>query len=174
MYTVPIKPVPNEILAALHRLTKNELRPHGLPTYMVKGPLREGKTLHLRNLDPLGEQEQFECRTRHPEMVEVLSIWLGEQVVKAYYHELQPGQQIYPHSDTDRYFTLVDRYQIFFDITSEHLVIHGGLKPVLSSNFLHAFDASVTHAYYNTSDAPWGFYVIDCVKPEYKTRFAFR
>jgi hypothetical protein len=81
----------------------------------------------------------------------------------AYYATIPPLSQIFPHVDVAPYYQKVNRYQIFFNLTSDQEVIQHGSHT--ESNSIVWFDPSVTHAFINKSSTdPWRFVVFDIYK----------
>jgi hypothetical protein len=87
----------------------------------------------------------------------------SDDIHYAYYANIPPMAQIYPHVDVAPYFNKVNRYQIFFDLTEDQTVIqHGGNA---TSNSIVWFDPSITHAFINKSSTDtWRFVVFDIYK----------
>lgn len=169
--TMPVLRVPSFIMDELLPLTKAKLVPHGKTDYSQTGALREGKTFYVRNIKTVSKTEAIAGSTARGDILALLSAWIGLRIVKCYYHELLPGQQIYAHEDSQPYFTYVQRYQIFLDLHPDYWIDHGGERPVLRENFLHLFNAQLVHAYKNNSERPWGFFVMDAMLPEHADRF---
>lgn len=81
----------------------------------------------------------------------------------AYYAILPPNSQIYPHTDSAPYYLSINRYQVFFDLTENNIVIQEG--NLTESNSIVWFDASKLHAFKNTSKTDsWRFIVFDIYK----------
>lgn len=86
-----------------------------------------------------------------------------DDVHYAYYANIPPLSQIYPHVDVAPYYKKVNRYQIFFDLTEDQEVIQQGSNT--TSNSIVWFDPSVTHAFINKSATDtWRFVVFDIYK----------
>ena len=87
----------------------------------------------------------------------------SDDIHYAYYANIPPMTQIYPHVDVAPYYNKVNRYQIFFDLNEDQTIIQHGSNA--SSNSIVWFDPSVTHAFVNksTSDT-WRFVVFDIYK----------
>jgi len=81
----------------------------------------------------------------------------------AYYAILPPDSQIYPHCDTAPYYQSVNRYQVFFNLSEDNIVIQEG--NLTESNSVVWFDASKLHAFKNLSKTDsWRFIVFDIYK----------
>jgi len=81
----------------------------------------------------------------------------------AYYAILPPESQIYPHTDVAPYYHSVNRYQVFFNLTEDNIVIQEG--NFTKSNSVVWFDASKLHAFKNLSKTDsWRFIVFDIYK----------
>jgi hypothetical protein len=87
----------------------------------------------------------------------------SDDIHYAYYANIPPMTQIYPHVDVAPYYNKVNRYQIFFDLTEDQTIIQHGSNA--SSNSIVWFDPSITHAFINKSDTDtWRFVVFDIYK----------
>ena len=87
----------------------------------------------------------------------------SDDIHYAYYANIPPLAQIYPHVDVAPYYNKVNRYQIFFDLTEDQTIIQHGSNA--SSNSIVWFDPSVTHAFVNKSTTDtWRFVVFDIYK----------
>ena len=83
----------------------------------------------------------------------------------AYYAIVPPESQIYPHVDVQPYYHTVNRYQIFFNLTEDNIIIQEGNST--TSNSLVWFDVSKLHAFKNTSKTDsWRFIVFDIYKDQ--------
>jgi hypothetical protein len=87
----------------------------------------------------------------------------SDNIHYAYYANIPPLAQIYPHVDVAPYYNKVNRYQIFFNLTEDQTVVqHGGNA---TSNSIVWFDPSITHAFINKSATDtWRFVVFDIYK----------
>lgn len=87
----------------------------------------------------------------------------SDDIHYAYYANIPPMAQIYPHVDVAPYYSKVNRYQIFFDLTLDQTIIQHGSNA--SSNSIVWFDPSITHAFINKSTTEtWRFVVFDIYK----------
>lgn len=87
----------------------------------------------------------------------------SDDIHYAYYANIPPLAQIYPHVDIAPYYNKVNRYQIFFDLTEDQTVIQHGSNA--TSNSIVWFDPSITHAFINKSATDtWRFVVFDIYK----------
>jgi hypothetical protein len=87
----------------------------------------------------------------------------SDDIHYAYYATIPPMSQIYPHVDIAPYYSKVNRYQIFFDLTEDQTVIQHGSNA--TSNSIVWFDPSITHAFINKSPTDaWRFVVFDIYK----------
>jgi hypothetical protein len=76
---------------------------------------------------------------------------------------LPPDSQIYPHTDVAPYYHSVNRYQVFFNLSEDNIVIQEG--NLTESNSVVWFDASKLHAFKNLSKTDsWRFIVFDIYK----------
>ena len=87
----------------------------------------------------------------------------SDDIHYAYYANIPPLAQIYPHVDVAPYYNKVNRYQIFFNLTEDQTVIQYGSNT--TSNSIVWFDPSITHTFMNKSATDtWRFVVFDIYK----------
>jgi hypothetical protein len=87
----------------------------------------------------------------------------SDDIHYAYYANILPMTQIYPHVDVAPYYNKVNRYQIFFDLTEYQIIIQHGSNA--TSNSIVWFDPSITHSFVNKSTTDiWRFVVFDIYK----------
>ena len=92
-------------------------------------------------------------------------------LMRTYWHKLMPGDYVYTHVDTGTYFDKVDRYQIYFDVPFDCvIVIDEKLWNINEntnlSNKIVYFDKSLFHTYFNLSNSPVIILICDILKTE--------
>jgi hypothetical protein len=163
-------PLPgNDLLLAELMKLDSELKLH-YPEGKLRqiAALREIKSIFLAcNIIPLNGFP-VTPPIRHP-AINLLSTAVSalektlDDIHYAYYANIPPLSQIFPHIDFAPYYSKVNRYQIFFDLTSDQEIIQHGSHA--SSNSIVWFDPSITHAFINKSATePWRFVVFDIYK----------
>lgn len=169
MITSILLPDSDILLAELLKLD-TELKSH-YPNGKLRdtAALRDISTVFLAtNLFPFEWPKTIPNPIRHSSinLLELAAKSLGKTVDDihyAYYAAIPPLKQIYPHVDITPYYNKVNRYQIFFELTKDQIVIqHGGSA---TSNSIVWFDPSITHAFVNKSTTDtWRFVVFDIYK----------
>lgn len=146
-----------------------ELKPH-YPEGRLRdiAALRDITSVFLAtNIIPLSEK-MLDNPIRHDaiKLLDSPAKLLGktpDDIHYAYYANILPMTQIYPHVDVAPYYNKVNRYQIFFDLTEDQTVIQHGSNA--TSNSIVWFDPSITHAFINKSATDtWRFVVFDIYK----------
>lgn len=135
------------------------------------GSLREVKTFFLATVGDV-EKSIFSQPNRNPalsllkDIVEKINKSIDD-IHYAYYTIIPPGGKIYPHRDTAGYYQKINRYQVFFDLTADQIIVQEG--NTAKSNSLILFDTFKTHGFYNISSTdPWRFVVFDIYKSKDK------
>lgn len=156
------------LLSELLKLNK-ELKPH-----YPEGRLREVAALRkitsvflASNIFPL-TGKPLENPIRHPaikllDSAAKLLDKTAEDIHYAYYANIPPMTQIYPHVDISPYYNKINRYQVFFDLTEDQVIVQDG--SAASSNSIVWFNPSITHSFINNSATDsWNFVVFDIYK----------
>jgi hypothetical protein len=130
------------------------LHEHQTEWYRKTGALRDGASVFFNPGDE-----------KHPKINAFIDAFANgrKRGVRTYLYRMSPGQEIYEHADTGvPYFdSLIDRYQVFFDIP-EGLKVYHVFQP--QPNSIIWFDHKKTHSYKNDSNEFIYFMVIDLFK----------
>lgn len=145
-----------------------------LKTYGLNGKIRDIAALRdvnsvflATNIFPLsGKMLDNPIRHDAIKLLDPAAKLLGktsDDIHYAYYANIPPMSRIYPHVDIAPYYNIVNRYQIFFNLTEDQTVIQHGSNA--TSNSIVWFDPSITHAFINNSLIDtWRFVVFDIYK----------
>lgn len=149
--------------------------------YMLKGPLRECRTIHLNGNKNPGEiersgtgdrqlllkQEFFKTQYFIQHLKEIIDPDNIRAYGRSYITILEPGKKIYRHSDRStktNYWDMIDRYQFYYS-ADEHVMqeIGGELFPP-RPGYLFLFDHQCEHYYENNGSADMVLLVFDLLK----------
>lgn len=137
-------------------------------TRTTYGSLREIKSLFLAYHGDPETNSKLENAYYHPlfpvikDAVEVTGNSI-EDVHYAYYCLMPPKTKIYTHIDVGSYYDTINRYQVFFELTSDNLVIQENNNAV--SNSVVYFNQRLPHSFINDSQYDsWRFFVFDIYK----------
>jgi len=115
------------------------------------GSLREIKTFYLASIGDVENNERTN-NYRHPaiNLLQDIVTKLGKTVDDihyAYFAIIPPGKMIHVHSDVEQYYLEINRYQIFFEMTTDQIIIQK--NNYSESNSLVLFDTTIPHGFYN-------------------------
>jgi hypothetical protein len=153
----------------LHEALRRQFTQHAPGKYGCTGPLRHGRTAHIRELgsserdvyqDNLGDFPFFRSFVK--------SVFDAEQVGKSYWHRLKAGKLIYRHIDCGDYYDRTHRFQLFPRTHSGHVALIDGVEERYASRTLVAFNPGVPHAYENRSTEDCVFLVFDLYPGQYR------
>lgn len=136
------------------------------------GSLREVKSLFLAYDGDPESNTKLETPYYHPLLCILQAAVTAtgnciEDVHYAYYCLMPPKTKIYTHIDVGAYYSTINRYQLFFSVTKDNIVVQENNKT--TSNAVVYFNQSKPHSFINEStDDNWRFFVFDIYKSKDK------
>lgn len=167
-----IRKITDEERANFYSEIQDHLLPWTLHYHNHNTALKEGKTLHVYDIDESGTQIIQNALSLFPFTVSFISSVMNiENLGRCYWHCLQPGEKINLHNDLDvvNKFQnrLLKRYQVYLDLSDNFELLLDGTKvqiPSEYSNSLIDFDLRQSHFYKNTNDQIFYLLVFDKFK----------
>jgi hypothetical protein len=144
--------------------------------YKKTGALKEVSSFFIRDLDYSGKVNSDTLLELTLFINILVSLfgkdieWINSNLKRAYYTELPPGKEVYPHADNLSYFDNIVRFQIYlneFDETCQ--VVENGIAVPYVFGQVRSFNLTEIHSASNTGSTTLKLIVFDMNKHAVKS-----